>query len=175
MKKLLFLILLAGTAHAETAEATEAKRRFQEGLSLAQAGKYEAARVRFRFASRSDLPPEERGEGWFVDDVTIDTDPTSGLSSPSPDRPIGSLRIWPNPVRDRARFLFTPGTVRPVRIEILDVTGRRVATVTQDAGSGSSPSWRPVDDSGRLLPSGAYFARARDGVQVANARFVWVP
>ena len=58
-----------------------------------------------------------------------------------------------------------------VSIFVLDVSGR-VVRRTRDAGPAASGQWRWTgqDDSGRRLPAGVYFLRARDaqGREVAR-------
>lgn len=83
--------------------------------------------------------------------------PTAPLSVPP--RAGFELRVSPNPSRDVAEVAWS-GAVGPVRLEVFDARGRRVA-----AGSGGAAgTWR-LETRGagsRPLPAGVYFVHARD-------------
>lgn len=67
----------------------------------------------------------------------------------------------PNPMRTETALAYALSRESAVRLEIVDVSGRRVATLVsgrQPAGGWSVP-WRGVDDGGRQVASGIYFAR----------------
>lgn len=73
----------------------------------------------------------------------------------------------------RVRFSWQLGRASDARLEVFDVTGRRVATPRQGlfaAGSGAL-LWRAQDDRGAPLVSGAYFARLVTPDGAAAARF----
>lgn len=74
------------------------------------------------------------------------------------------LQVAPNPMRTEAEFRL-PATWDGVRVEILDVGGRRVDSVGLQQGHGS---WR-VEEA---LPSGVYLARAARGADILRSRFV---
>src|SRR5262245_4903044 len=83
--------------------------------------------------------------------------PTAPLSAPP--RTTFQLRISPNPARESAEVSWS-GAVGPVRLEVFDARGRRVAT----AEGGAAGSWRmAVRGAGaKPLPAGVYFVHARD-------------
>lgn len=90
-----------------------------------------------------------------VDDVVV----------PDPSR--GSLEAAPNPFNPRTRLSFVLDEDAEIELDIVDVLGRRVATIAM----GSLPAgehaydWRGTTDDARALPSGTYFARlVADGV-----------
>jgi hypothetical protein len=83
-------------------------------------------------------------------------------SSSVPPPAIGAgfaLRVSPNPARDLADVRWS-GAVGPVRLEVLDARGRRVAS----AAGGAAGAWRftRAGRSGAALPAGVYFVHARD-------------
>ncbi len=81
------------------------------------------------------------------------------------------LRVAPNPVRDAAWVRWS-GASGPVRLEVLDARGRRVAA---GRGAGDAWTWHIADAGGRPLPAGVYFVRARDGSgRTASERVVVV-
>ncbi|MFN8546429.1 MAG: FG-GAP-like repeat-containing protein [Candidatus Eisenbacteria bacterium] len=75
--------------------------------------------------------------------------------------PDGVARSWPNPFRDTVRLRFAQASAGPVRLEVFDVTGRRVAIVADrwmSAGE-QTLAWGGSDGSGRRVASGVYLLR----------------
>jgi hypothetical protein len=71
----------------------------------------------------------------------------------------GGLRVSPNPALAHARVHFeTEPASQASRVEVLDLTGRRVATLPLPAGA-RSIEWTGRDLDGRPAPAGIYFAR----------------
>ena len=85
--------------------------------------------------------------------------PGVGVGAPPPTRDDIELRISPNPTRGLAEIAWSGG-VGPVRLEVLDARGRRVAT----GAGGAAGTWRWTGGAqrGALLPAGVYFVHARD-------------
>lgn len=100
--------------------------------------------------------------------VGVDAPPTSRLS----------LRVAPNPApRGTTVELsnpFAPGT--PARITVLDLAGRRVATLLNAGAAGglTSVRWDGRDESGGVLPPGLYLIRAELGSTWLTRRLVVV-
>jgi hypothetical protein len=86
----------------------------------------------------------------------------SGVPSP--------LRVSPNPALAHARVHFETEPASLARsLEVLDLTGRRVAALPLPAGV-RAVEWAGRDQDGRRAPAGIYFARV--GGEAATARFV---
>ena len=84
------------------------------------------------------------------------------------------LRVAPNPARGASKISWS-GAVGTVRIEVLDVRGRRVGAGTVSAGAVGDWSWRGAGNNGQRLPAGVYFVRAIDGAgRMAVQRLVLV-
>jgi hypothetical protein len=84
----------------------------------------------------------------------------------------GTLHVSPNPVLAHARVHFDTEPATFARtVAVLDLTGRRVATLPLPAGTRSA-EWAGRDLAGRAAPAGVYFARVEDAVHAANVRFV---
>jgi flagellar hook assembly protein FlgD len=82
------------------------------------------------------------------------------------------LRVSPNPALAHARVHFETDPASLARtVEVLDLTGRRVATLPLAAGA-RSVEWQGRTLDGRAAPAGIYFARVEDETHAANARFV---
>jgi hypothetical protein len=86
--------------------------------------------------------------------------PLAGLGvSPSPARGGLLLRIAPNPASGAAAATWSGG-VGPVRLEVFDARGRRVAR--GEGGAAGAWHWSGLDAKGAPLPAGVYFVHARD-------------
>ena len=73
------------------------------------------------------------------------------------------LQVGPNPARGSVRLAYAQSEAGPVRIEVFDVTGRRVSTPLDrwcPAGDGVAPL-ELRDSMGRRLPAGIYLVRLR--------------
>jgi hypothetical protein len=75
----------------------------------------------------------------------------------------------PNPATTRTTLRLQLGTTQPVRVEVFDLLGRRVATLHDGA---LAPGAHPFDLDVRALPSGIYFARVQGAGTQATRRFV---
>jgi len=87
---------------------------------------------------------------------------------------VARLDAWvrPNPTRSRAAIEYTMGAPGRIRLEIYDVRGRPIRTLTEvlhaEAGS-YRVTWDGDDHLGRSAPAGVYFARVTtDGIQVTR-------
>lgn len=83
------------------------------------------------------------------------------------------LRFGPNPVVVGARVSFALAATRNRSLEILDITGRRVARAAfRPTGGGDVATWETRDASGRPVPPGIYLARidSRAAVRIVVVR-----
>lgn len=90
------------------------------------------------------------------------------------DRGVSAIRMaapWPNPTRAGTRFSFAGKGEG--ELEILDVTGRLVATPWRGTIDGErTTQWSGSDDMGRSVPNGIYFARLRVNSDTSTRRIV---
>jgi len=87
------------------------------------------------------------------------------------------LPCHPNPFNPRTTLGFWLDAAQPVRLDVLDLAGRRVATIWDGpAPAGvTEVGWSGVDAGGRALPSGAYLGRLRTATgTVATTRLMLV-
>lgn len=71
-------------------------------------------------------------------------------------------RPWPNPSGGRVQLRWSLPRPGPVRLEVIDATGRRVRTLVAGTGAAAaagSATWDRRDDRGRPVPTGLYFVR----------------
>ena len=83
---------------------------------------------------------------------------TVGIN-PRPSGPSFALQVSPNPAASVADVRWS-GAVGPVRIEVLDARGRRVAS--GQGGAAGSWSFARTGRGGQALSAGVYFVHARD-------------
>ncbi|MEO5618014.1 MAG: FlgD immunoglobulin-like domain containing protein [Candidatus Eisenbacteria bacterium] len=101
---------------------------------------------------------------------------TAVLPGPRPTT-LAFLPPRPNPVDGQTRFAFDLPEPAPVALEIYDLGGRRVARVVDGvlaAGRHVVP-WTPVDDAGRSIAAGLYFARFQTTGLVRTHRLTILP
>ncbi|HMB68799.1 MAG TPA: hypothetical protein VKU85_05785, partial [bacterium] len=80
--------------------------------------------------------------------------------------PRGFGAAYPNPFRHELRIPYHGWGTEPSRLEILDVSGRRVRSLSVPAGEGGVLVWNGRDNRGRHAASGVYWLReARDGAR----------
>ncbi len=84
-------------------------------------------------------------------------------ASGGPEWGLALAAPWPNPSRGAVTFAFTLPAGADVRMEICDVSGRRVRTLRHDALAAGRHAFAfdGRSDSGDPLPPGSYFARVR--------------
>ena len=80
---------------------------------------------------------------------------------------VGEPVVHPNPFRASTQLAYTLTGEEWVRVEIFDISGRRVTTLFEGRGAPGAHSliWNGKDESGTETPSGPYFAR----IQTPNA------
>ncbi len=116
----------------------------------------------------------EDGQSWTIAPsqalvFRVIGEPVNPVGAPAP-RPLPlALRVSPNPVRGEARIACS-GMTGGVRVEVVDVRGRRVGEARLDAASAAGWTWHALDADGAPLPAGVYFVRVadttgREGVQ----------
>jgi hypothetical protein len=88
-----------------------------------------------------------------------------------------TMSVSPNPFRGSTSISFdAPGASIDARLDVLDVTGRRVATLAyalRDGASGRA-AWDGRDEGGAPLPAGVYFLRLETGAARATQKVVLV-
>jgi hypothetical protein len=88
------------------------------------------------------------------------------------DQSVTSFQLsqnYPNPFRPSTSISYTLATRMPVTLVVTDALGATVRTLVcrEETAGTHSITWDGADNSGRALPSGAYFARLSAG---GNAR-----
>lgn len=136
----------------------------------------QTTRSRFFIATMTDASAR-RDTAWFhLVDFSKSAD--LPLDAPMAETPgtLGLGRPTPNPSRASTTFAFTLPRDGTVRLEILDVGGRRVRSLLrgpQASGAGSA-RWDGRDEAGRPSPPGVYLVRLEACGTVARQKIVKV-
>ncbi|HYM79999.1 MAG TPA: M14 family zinc carboxypeptidase [Candidatus Limnocylindria bacterium] len=133
--------------------------------------------VRFRFRVRSDTGLEY--DGFAIDAVRIALyDPAQqpmpvAVDTAAPGR-LALAAPFPNPARGTVRLAFDLPAAAAVRLEVLDVQGRHVRTLSDGllAAGRYAHGWDGRDDAGRPVAAGLYLARLTGGPGAVTRRFV---
>lgn len=99
-----------------------------------------------------------------------------GISEPE-DEPIyfNSLSpVSPSPAYSSAVISFSLEQAGPARVDVFDITGRIVTTLTRDELTAGSHNllWNLEDHSGRVVPSGLYHVRISSGSFTASTGMI---
>jgi hypothetical protein len=109
-------------------------------------------------------PSPDAAEPWYRVAVTLRTGDTDLFGPVRLEAIANRVRLWqnaPNPFRASTVLGFTLESPGRVKLEILDVRGRRVALLEDGLRSAGRHdiTWDATDDAGRRVPSGVYFYR----------------
>lgn len=131
---------------------------------------------------RHDVAPYLQNSDSLIGEFGIDnlelTNPLVGVPGPArlARRPVELAAPYPNPARGAVACAFDTFDDSPVRVLVLDATGRIVRSETLPA---SAPGrrvwlWDGFDDRGRLAPAGSYRVRAAGPAGGTSRPFVRV-
>ena len=119
--------------------------------------------VRFRFVFGSD--GFVGGEGWYVDDIRLESDPTSTADQISIPIILTMDQNFPNPFNPITNISFSLPANQAARINIYNLKGqlvKKLLDVELPAGQ-NMISWDGRDDNGNLVSSGIYSYRLQSG------------
>ncbi len=101
----------------------------------------------------------------------LDLSDIVGVDDTAPLRTSPNLRVLPTPAGTMVRFSMDEVAGYPVELQIVDATGRQVASLR---GGKEGTTWNFKDALGRAVPSGTYYVSVRSGSGAASVRFVHV-
>ena len=119
--------------------------------------------AKFRFVFGSD--GYVSGEGWYVDDVRVLSDPVANDDPTAAPMAVKLTGNYPNPFNPSTTLSFSLPDTRLIRLEIFNLKGQRVKTLASgELASGKhSYVWNGMDDNGRPVSSGVYLYRLQAG------------
>jgi hypothetical protein len=87
-----------------------------------------------------------------------------------------ALRLAPNPARGGAWITLRIAQPSPVRLQVLDASGRRLRELIDEPLAAGSWRfrWDGRDQSGASAPSGIYFVRVEAEGRARTARLIWL-
>lgn len=99
---------------------------------------------------------------------------TTGVEDTYQKPVFGLLPSAPNPFAHETRIAYRIETAGPVRLEIFDISGRRVRTLVNNVlkADAYETAWDGRSDYGRRLSAGVYFLRLQSAKQVQSQRIV---
>lgn len=116
-----------------------------------------------------------------IDDVLVtecnqSTVDAAEIAFGAPTAPLAGVAAYPNPFNPSTTLRFDLGNAAHADVAIHDAAGRGVRRLYSGAlaaGTHEIP-WNGLDDSGRAVPSGVYFARVTAAGQARGQRLVLV-
>jgi len=110
----------------------------------------------------------EFGSGGDLYVLELDT----GTAAPETPAAAVALSAYPNPFNPQTTVTFRTASPGPVAITVLDVTGRRIAELTDRtyAAGVHELTWDGRDAGGRAVPAGTYLLRLENADQVATRK-----
>lgn len=161
---------------AATVSTSDVTRTWSTTSPSAYVSATREVRMRVRGSTRSTGSYTCRGDymafgydylgGTSMEPIAGELEPAPAPRVPALEPPALALAVAPNPAAGSTRLSFTLARDTDVRLEVFDLTGRRVAVPFDGyAFAGTTDvTWRLTHDDGRALGAGVYFARiAGDG------------
>jgi subtilisin family serine protease len=127
-------------------------------------------RLRVRAADRG----QDSSVKVAIDDFWMGTPGWADAAEPVARPSFAFHAPQPNPSATTSTFRFTLARPAAVRLEIFDVSGRRIRVIDRAGATagGQTVSWDGADDTGRTSPAGTYFARLSTAGRQATQRVV---
>ncbi len=130
--------------------------------------------AKFRFVFGSDA--YEVGEGWYIDDVRIESDNVANDEDLAGLIPVKLLGNYPNPFNPSTTISFSSPALANAKLGIYNLRGQLVKQYqleNLDAGI-HSVVWNGTDQNNRSVSSGVYYYRLQAGNYDASARMIMI-
>jgi hypothetical protein len=113
------------------------------------------------------------GRVYAINNATLFAVGTPAVASATAAPAAEFAAPWPNPSGGITHFSFSLAQEADVRLDVIDVAGRRVATLAEGRwAAGSHPiRWSGMGESGRPVRAGVYFASFSTGGVTSTRRF----
>lgn len=128
------------------------------------------ARFRFLFGSDGAVT----GEGWYVDDVRVESDFVENSDPAISPVKFNLAENYPNPFNPSTTIRFSIPDATNVELAIFNLKGQRIKTLASgEMNSGNhSIVWNGLDDNGRPVASGVYLYKLRGGSQTMTRKMM---
>lgn len=126
----------------------------------------------FDVATNAQITTNPISTGLPPADLTFGVPTQTGADAPSSGVSVGPN--FPNPFNPSTSIPYTTEHDGPVRLDVFDAAGRRVATLVNraEAAGAHAARWDGRDHTGVRVASGVYFARLATGADVRVTRMV---
>jgi len=179
-----YLALLLNVASGKLLTSSVVSEDLPDGATASQALQYVVDLINDGDPSNDELAKDicdtinnaqlvAAGVTGILDSDDIAYAPGVGETPRFVDRP---LSVYPNPGGAQPyRFSFSTPVSQQLRLEIYNVAGQRVATLTRTFGVGDATLlWNGKTTAGSSLVPGVYFARLRTATGMKSVKFVHV-
>ena len=122
-----------------------------------------SGQVKFRFVFGSDA--YVTGDGWYVDNIRLESEPTSTTDPISVPVVLSMDQNFPNPFNPKTNISFSLPQAQSVVLNVYNLKGQLVKKLI-DATMPAGPtmiSWDGTDDNGNTVSSGIYSYRLQSG------------
>jgi hypothetical protein len=123
-----------------------------------------------------EIAVDHAQERWLDADIVAIAPPDPGETPPPVEHRLGLAQNRPNPFNPSTTIYFSVERDGPVRLNVYDLAGRHVRTLTdREYGAGEwSVTWDGRDDDGRGMPSGLYLYRLTAENRVLSRKMMLV-
>jgi hypothetical protein len=108
-----------------------------------------------------DIPADPIGYHGEMEDYTVNITASNGIGESTLS--IVAMELQPNPAIDATTLSYTLAGSMPVRIDVIDATGREVMNVLNDERQAAGEHHVPINADSATLRSGIYFVRTLAG------------
>jgi len=110
-------------------------------------------------------------DGQVMDDLLLEPSTPLDVPAPGPAAPRLAVSVFPNPTRSGAEVRVSGELAREARVELMDASGRRLASLVANRDA-LAWTWAGLDDAGRVVPPGRYIVRVSARGEVRQAPLV---
>lgn len=130
--------------------------------------------ARFRFVFGAD--GYVNAEGWYIDDVRLESDPVDATEDILPALSFKLKGNYPNPFNPTTTIEFNSPASAQMKLEIFNLKGQLVKVLVNEIlpGGRHSVVWNGTDAGGRAVGSGVYMYRLTSPWGSANSRMLMV-
>lgn len=123
-----------------------------------------------KWVYRKDYSVASGADAAWIDYIIFPVTSPAVSVSESPEKAPVKLQIFPNPARDHATMAFSLESASVVNLEVLDLTGKKVAEIIPSTSYGPGMHRVPFDSS--VLGPGMFFVRLITTEQTISKKLI---